>query len=100
MKFSEHEWFMRIAFEEAEHAANLGEVPVGAVIVDANGSVIAKAHNLKERKSNPCSHAEIEAITMAAERLGDWRLENCSLYVTLEPCSMCAGAILHARLKR
>ncbi len=100
MTFSEHEWFMRIALEQAEHAANLGEVPVGAVVIDSKGAVLAKAYNLKETKNNPCSHAEIEAISAAAEKLGDWRLEGCALYVTLEPCAMCAGAIIHSRLKK
>src|SRR5690606_24995454 len=100
MKFSEHEWFMKIALEQAQKAADLGEVPVGAVIVNSDGAILAKAFNLKEQKKNPCSHAEIEAIELATKELGDWRLEDCTLYVTLEPCSMCAGAIIHARLKQ
>lgn len=99
MKFSEHEWFMRIALEQAEKAASLSEVPVGAVIVDAAGSIISKGHNLKEMNKNPCSHAEIESIVSATAKLEDWRLEGCTMYVTLEPCAMCAGAIVHARLK-
>lgn len=100
MNFNEHEWFMHIALEQAQRAADLGEVPVGAVIVDAAGAVLAKSHNLKETTKNPCSHAEVEAIILAAKEIQDWRLEGCTLYVTLEPCAMCAGAILHARFKQ
>lgn len=100
MKFNDDEWFMQIAYEQAEKAADMGEVPVGAVLVDASGAEIAKGFNLKEINNNPCSHAEIEAILKATTKTGDWRLEGSTLYVTLEPCAMCAGAIIHARIKR
>lgn len=100
MKFSEHEWFMRMAYELAEQAAALGEVPVGSVLVDRDGVVLAKAHNFKEKNNNPCGHAEIEAIINASEKKEDWRLDGSTLYVTLEPCGMCAGAIIQSRIKR
>lgn len=91
--------FMEEAIREAKLAASCGEVPVGAVIVQ-KGKIIAKAHNMRETKSNPLYHAETAAIYAAAERLGDWRLSDCDLYVTLEPCPMCCGAVLQARLRR
>ena len=76
------------------------EVPVGALLVDASGNVLAAAHNLREAKSDPTSHAEIEVIRQAAAKLSDWRLEDTTLFVTLEPCVMCAGAIVAARIPR
>ena len=91
--------FMRIAIEEAKKALALGEIPVGAVIV-RGGEVIGTGHNLRENGKNPILHAEIEAISRAAKALGDWRLSGCELYVTLEPCVMCAGAIINARMDR
>lgn len=92
--------YMRLALEEAGKAAMMGEVPVGAVIVDKNGKVLSKAHNLKETTSDATAHAEIIAIRKANEKLQAWRLTGCTLYVTLEPCPMCAGAILNSRLSR
>lgn len=92
-----HEAYMRMALQEAEAAFAENEVPVGAVIVH-QGQVIAAAHNQREQLSDPTAHAEMIAITQAAESLGSWRLDDCSLYVTLEPCPMCAGAIVQARL--
>jgi tRNA(adenine34) deaminase len=92
-----HETFMRLAYQEAETALADDEVPVGAVIVHA-GRVIARAHNQRERLRDPTAHAEMIAITQAAEALRGWRLIDCTLYVTLEPCPMCAGAILQARI--
>ena len=89
---------MKLAILEAKKAANEGEVPVGAVIVK-NGEVIAKCHNRREQKQNALSHAEIEAINIACKKLGSWRLEECELYVTLEPCPMCTGAIINSRIK-
>ncbi len=92
-----HERFMRLALAEAEQALAEEEVPVGAVIVHGS-RVIAAAHNQREALKDPTAHAEMIAITQAAESLGDWRLEGCTLYVTLEPCIMCSGAILQARV--
>lgn len=93
----EKEYFMRIALKEAEIAYKEGEVPIGAVI-EYKGKVIAKAHNQVERLNDPTAHAEILAITQASNFLGNWRLNNCSLYVTIEPCMMCMGAIILARV--
>lgn len=92
-----HEAFMRMALAEAEQAAAEDEVPIGAVIVHA-GRVIAAAHNQREQLKDPTAHAEMLAITQAASALEDWRLADCALYVTLEPCPMCAGAIVLARI--
>ncbi|UUO05552.1 tRNA adenosine(34) deaminase TadA [Blastopirellula sp. J2-11] len=92
-----HQIFMYQALELAEQAAREKEVPVGAIIVHDN-RVIAAAHNQRETLHDPTAHAEMIAITQAAESLQNWRLENCTLYVTLEPCPMCAGAILQARI--
>jgi tRNA(adenine34) deaminase len=90
---------MRLALREAEAAAAEDEVPIGAVIL-RGGQVIASAHNQREQLRDPTAHAEMIAITQAAGVLGDWRLEGCTLYVTLEPCPMCAGAIVLARIPR
>jgi len=94
------EEMMLLAIEEARKAAALGEVPVGAVITDADGEVIACGHNIRETTNDPTGHAEIAAIRAAAEKLGSRRLNGCTIYVTLEPCPMCAGAIMNAWLKR
>ena len=91
--------FMALALQEAEIAASKDEVPVGAIIVRDN-RVIAAAHNLREQLRDPTAHAEMLAITQAASEVDSWRLEGCTLYVTLEPCPMCAGAILQARIAR
>lgn len=90
--------FMKEAIILARKAAELGEVPVGAVIVK-NGEIIAKGKNEREAKQNALSHAEIEAINNACKALGSWRLDDCEMYVTLEPCPMCAGAIINSRIK-
>ena len=90
---------MRLALEEARAAEALDEVPVGA-IVTRDGQVLARAHNLRETNADPTAHAEILAIREAAHRLGTWHLDGCELYVTLEPCFMCAGALVNARLGR
>ena len=92
-----HESFLRRALEEAQQAFDEDEVPVGAVIVHGE-RIIASAHNQREQLRDPTAHAEMIAITQAAESLGSWRLDDCTLYVTLEPCPMCAGAILQARI--
>ncbi|MDF1794429.1 MAG: nucleoside deaminase [Thalassobaculaceae bacterium] len=91
---------MAIALEQARRAATVGEVPVGAVVVDAAGRVIARAHNRVESPPDPAGHAEILALRAAAEVLGSPRLTECDLVVTLEPCAMCAQAIAHARIRR
>jgi tRNA(adenine34) deaminase len=91
------EKFMKEAIKLAKKAAALDEVPVGCVIVK-DGKIIAKGYNKKEQTNNAVRHAEIEAITKASKKLGNWYLENCDLYVTLEPCPMCAGAMLNARI--
>lgn len=93
------EKFMKIALNEAKKAYNKGEIPVGAVIVK-DDKVIAKAHNLKELKKDTTKHAEILVIQKASKKLDSWRLEDCEMYITLEPCSMCAGAIIQARIKK
>lgn len=90
---------MALALAEAEQAAMEDEVPIGAVIV-RQGQVLASAHNQREQLRDPTAHAEMIAITQAATALNSWRLEDCTLYVTLEPCLMCAGAIVQARVKR
>jgi len=90
---------MREAIAEAELAAQEGELPVGCVIA-RNGEIIARGHNLREATGDPTAHAEIVAMRRAAERMGDWRLEGCTLCVTLEPCPMCAGAIVQGRVSR
>lgn len=93
------EFFMRAAIEEAKIAASIGEVPIGAVVV-RNGEIIARAHNERETGKDATRHAEIIAIERACAALGGWRLIGCDLYVTLEPCPMCAGAAVNARLVR
>ena len=94
-----HEEYMERALQLAREAARAGEVPVGCVIVRA-GAIVGEGRNRREEKGSALSHAEMEAIAEANRRLGSWRLEDCALYVTLEPCPMCAGAILNARIPR
>ena len=91
--------YMQLALEQAQHAWDLGEVPVGAVVVK-DGEVIAVGYNQPIGKHDPTAHAEIMALRAASEKLGNYRLPGCELYVTLEPCVMCSGAMLHARLSR
>ena len=93
------EEFMRLALAQAEEAARQDEVPVGAVVV-ADGLVVGSGFNHRESRQNPLCHAEITAIDAAAKRLGRWRLSDCAIYVTLEPCIMCVGAILQARFAK
>ncbi|HAN20496.1 MAG: tRNA-specific adenosine deaminase [Clostridiales bacterium GWF2_36_10] len=92
-------FFMSQAIKRAKKAASLGEVPIGAVIVKDN-KIVSSGYNLREKKNNSLLHAEIIAIDRACKKLGVWRLEDCTLYVTLEPCPMCAGAIINSRIKR
>ena len=94
-----HNDFMQLALEQAQHAWDLGEVPVGAVVVK-DGVVIARGYNQPIGKHDPTAHAEIMALRAAAEALGNYRLPGCELYVTLEPCVMCSGAMMHARLAK
>ena len=95
----QEEYYMKQALKEAEKAYKKLEVPVGAIIVK-DGKIIAKAHNQKETKTDTTKHAEILAIQKASKKLKSWRLINCEMYVTLEPCSMCAGAIINSRIKK
>lgn len=94
------EELMRVAMEEARLAADAGEVPVGCVIVDASGRVISRGQNRRERDEDPSAHAEVIAMRAAGKALGTWRLEGCVMAVTLEPCPMCAGALVNGRLAR
>jgi tRNA(adenine34) deaminase len=92
--------YMRLALEEADRAASHGDVPVGAVVVSKDGVVLAREHNRREIDSDPTAHAELLAIREASRHLSGWRLEGATVYVTLEPCAMCAGALVNARVKR
>ncbi|MEG1869972.1 MAG: tRNA adenosine(34) deaminase TadA [Oscillospiraceae bacterium] len=92
-------YFMNLALQEAKKAFNLGEVPVGAVLVKDN-HVLSVGYNLRETKKNALAHAEIVAISNACKALGSWRLDGCTIYVTLEPCPMCTGAIINSRITR
>ena len=93
------EQYMRLALEEAAAAAEEGEVPIGAVVV-CDGQVVARAHNRRETDADPSAHAEFSAMVAAARELGRWRLTGCTVYVTLEPCLMCAGLMVNARVDR
>lgn len=96
----EDAFYMRAALAEAAQAYALGEVPIGAVLVDEAGEIVARGHNLRERDHDATAHAEMIAIRAACERLGCWRLSGLTLYVTIEPCPMCAGAIVMSRVDR
>lgn len=93
------EYYMKEALKEAKKAYEKDEVPVGAVVVK-NGNIIARAHNLKEMKKDTTNHAEIIAIQKASKKIDAWRLEGCEMYITLEPCTMCAGAIINSRIEK
>lgn len=95
--FTNHEYYMKMALKEAKKAYKLGEVPIGCVIVYKE-EIIGKGYNRRNTDKNTLAHAEITAIKKASKVLGDWRLEECTLYVTLEPCQMCSGAIVQARI--
>jgi tRNA(adenine34) deaminase len=92
-----HDYFMRLAINQAKIAAAQGDIPVGAVVVKDH-KVIGRGRNQREEKQDPCAHAEVQALRDAAAQVGEWRLRGCSLYVTLEPCVMCAGAIVAAQI--
>ena len=92
------QFYMQEALKLARQAAAEGEVPVGCVIVDGGGAVIAEGRNRREATRSVCGHAELEALEAASRARGDWRMEDCTLFVTLEPCPMCAGAMINARL--
>ncbi len=94
------EEYMEKALALAEKAYSLGEIPVGALVTDPDGNIIGEGYNLRETTHSPTAHAEVIAIEQAAKALGQWRLSDCTLYVTLEPCPMCAGAAMNARIKR
>ena len=96
--FQLHQQWMQKAIELATNAGRAGEVPVGAIVIDANGEIVAVGENRRERDRDPTAHAEIVAIRAAGVYLNNWHLDQCTLYVTLEPCPMCAGAIVAARL--
>lgn len=95
-----HEEHMKRALEQAKKAMSEGEVPVGCVIIDADGQIIGTGYNRREKERNALAHAELEAINAACKKVNDWRLGGCSLYVTLEPCPMCAGAIINSRIAK
>ena len=94
-----YEYYMKIAIKEANKAFKLNEVPVGAVIVK-DKKIIAKAYNKREKTKNVINHAEIIAITKACKKIKNWRLDNCEIYITMEPCMMCSGAIQQSRIKK
>ena len=98
-KLTDDERFMKEAIRQARKAYAIGEVPIGCVIV-YEGRVIARGYNRRTIDKNPLAHAELIAIKKASKKMGDWRLEDCTLYVTLEPCQMCSGAIVQARVKK
>lgn len=99
MELQEKEFFMREALKKAQKAYDQEEVPIGAVVV-LNGEIIGRGHNLREKEQDATLHAEIKAIRQANQHLGSWRLEDCELFVTLEPCPMCSGAMILARMKK
>ena len=99
MELQEKEFFMREALKEAQKAYDQAEVPIGAVVV-LNGEIIGRGYNIREKEQDATLHAEIKAIRQANQHLGSWRLEDCELFVTLEPCPMCSGAMILARLKK
>lgn len=98
-KMTEDEKYMREAIKQAKKAAAIGDVPIGCVIV-YDGKIIARAYNKRNKNKTTLAHAELLAIAKASKKLGDWRLEDCTMYITLEPCQMCAGAIVQARIPK
>ncbi len=100
METTKFEPAMQAALNLAKSAAEVGDVPVGAVVLDSQGNIIGRGFNTREVELNPLGHAEVNALTEAANTLGSWRLDDCTLVVTLEPCTMCAGAIVQSRIGR
>ena len=100
METTKYESAMREAFALAKMAQEVGDVPVGAVVIDPDGNVLGRGFNTREETNNPLGHAEVNALSDAAKNLGSWRLDDCTLVVTLEPCTMCAGAIVQSRIGR
>lgn len=100
MTMRSDEFYMHRALDQARLALDAGEVPVGAVVVDAGGEIIGAGFNAPVGQHDPSAHAEVQALRAAGKRLGNYRLDGCTLFVTLEPCLMCAGALIHARLAR
>ena len=98
-KYTEDEKFMKEAIKQAKKAEAIGDVPIGCVIVH-DGKIIARGYNKRNKDKTVLAHAELLAMKKACKKLGDWRLEDCTMYITLEPCQMCAGAIVQARIKR
>ena len=95
-----HAEAMDVALDEARAGADAGEIPIGAVVLDADGNVVARAHNRREGDRDPTAHAEVLVLREAAQALGRWRLDDCTIVVTMEPCPMCAGAVVMARMRR
>lgn len=100
LTLQDHLWFMGLALEQAELAYRTGEVPVGSVLVSPTGEILSKQHNIKETTFNPTGHAELLTLTEGAKKLQNWRLSDCTLYVTLEPCPMCLTALVQSRIKQ
>ncbi len=98
LPYEQHRYWMQQAIALAQLSGEAGEVPVGAIVVDGNGKAISQAQNYRERHHDPTAHAEVIALRLAGQHLHSWHLNNCTLYVTLEPCPMCAGAIIQARI--
>lgn len=98
-KYTDDEKYMKAAINEAKKASRIGEVPIGCVIV-CDGKIVGRGYNRRKIDKNTLSHAELTAIKKASKKLGDWRLEGCTMYVTLEPCQMCAGALVQARIDK
>lgn len=99
-RLTDYQWCMKLALEEAEKGWKMDEVPIGALVISEIGEILSSSHNLKEKNHNPLGHAELIAMSEAAKKLANWRLEKCTLIVTLEPCPMCLAAMREARIER